>query len=96
MKKWFRKKWRWFEKHITPCIVVFSITTVVLFTVVDIILQVYGVALSDTLIEWVYKFFGLELLALSGIKVSKHIGSAFGRMEVAIDGTEPCEEESMG
>ena len=96
MRKWFKKQWRWFEKHMTPCIVVFSITTIVLFTIIDISLQINGVTLSDTLIEWVYKFFGLELLALSGIKVSKHIGSAFGRMEEAIDGTEAYEEESVG
>lgn len=80
----------------TPCIVVFSIFVVLLFTIVDIVLQINGVTLSDTLIEWVYKFFGLELLALSGIKVSKHIGSAFGRMEEVIDGTEAYEEESVG
>lgn len=96
MKKWLKKKWRWFEKHMTPCIVAFSITTIIFFTIVDIVLQINGVTLSDTLIEWVYKFFGLELLALSGIKVSKHIGSAFGRMEAAIDGTEAYEEEPMG
>ena len=96
MKKWFRKKWRWLEKHMTPCIVVFAIAIVILFTIVDIVLQINGVALSDTLIEWVYKFFGLELLALSGIKVSKHIGSAFGKMEAAIDGTEAYDEEPVG
>ena len=50
------------------------------------VLTINGVVLSDTLTEWVFKFFGLEMLALSGIKVSKHIGSAFGKLEEAIDG----------
>ena len=34
------------------------------------------------------------MLALSGIKISKHIGSAFGKAEDAIDGMmEFCEED---
>jgi hypothetical protein len=49
--------------------------------------------LSDTLTEWVFKFFGLEMLALSGIKVSKHIGSAFGKLEEAVDGALLDEDE---
>ena len=76
----------------TPCIVVFSISTVLVFTVIDILLSMNGVMISDTLIEWVYKFFGLEMLGLSGIKISKHIGSAFGKIEEAIDGSEDDEE----
>lgn len=70
----------------SPCIVCFSIVVVLLFTALDIQLEKNSVHLSDTLIEWVYKFFGLEMLALSGIKVSKHIGSAFGRLSDAVDG----------
>ncbi len=87
-----RKFNKLFKGHMSQIIVTFSIFTVVLFTVVDIYLEIKDVHLSDTLIEWVYKFFGLEMLALSGIKVSKHIGSAFGRTEEAIDGSEPLEE----
>ena len=96
MKEWLRRQWHLFGKHMTQCIVVFSFTIVILFTVIDIRLQMDGIALSDTLIEWVYKFFGLELLALSGIKVSKNIGSAFGRMEEIIDGTASSEEDAAG
>ena len=87
-----RKFNKLFKGHMSQIIVTFSIFTVVLFTIVDIYLEIKDVHLSDTLIEWVYKFFGLEMLALSGIKVSKHIGSAFGRAEEAIDGSEPLEE----
>lgn len=87
-----RKIYKIFKGHMSQIIVTFSIFTVVLFTIVDIYLEIKDVHLSDTLIEWVYKFFGLEMLALSGIKVSKHIGSAFGRTEEAIDGSEPLEE----
>lgn len=88
-----RKLWGKFEKHMTPIIVVFAITTVLIFTIISILLSVDGIAISDTLTEWVFKFFGLEMLALSGIKISKHVGSAFGRTEEKIDGTEGGEEE---
>ncbi len=90
--------WKFFTKHMTPCIVVFAIFTVLAYTVLSVILSINGVMLSDTLTEWVFKFFGLEMLALSGIKVSKHIGSAFGKLEEAIDGTilEDEDEEAKG
>ena len=91
-KKKKRKIKKMFKGHMSHIIVTFSIATVITFTVVDIYLEIKDIHLSDTLIEWVYKFFGLELLALSGIKVSKHIGSAFGRMDEAVDGSEPLEE----
>ena len=87
-----RKIKKLFKGHMSHIIVTLSIATVITFTVVDIYLEIKDIHLSDTLIEWVYKFFGLELLALSGIKVSKHIGSAFGRMDEAVDGSEPLEE----
>ena len=88
-----KNKWKWFEDHMTNVIVVFSIVTVLIFTIVDILLVAYGINIQDTLIEWVYKFFGLEMLGLSGIKISKHIGSAFGKIEDAIDGVIYDEEE---
>jgi hypothetical protein len=87
--------WKFFVKHMTPCIVVFSIITVLVFTILSIVLSINGVVLSDTLTEWVFKFFGLEMLALSGIKVSKHIGSAFGKLEEAVDGV-VSDDEPMG
>lgn len=85
--------WKFFLKHMTPCIVIFSIVTVLVYTVLSVILSINGVMLSDTLTEWVFKFFGLEMLALSGIKVSKHIGSAFGKLEEAVDGALLDEDE---
>lgn len=88
--------WKFFLKHMTPCIVVFSIVTVLVYTVLSIVLTVNGVLLSDTLTEWVFKFFGLEMLALSGIKVSKHIGSAFGKLEEAVDGAVFEDDEPVG
>lgn len=88
-----RQIWSKLEEHMTPIIVVFSIAVVLVFTVVDMLLEIHGVTLSDTLIEWVYKFFGLEMLALSGIKISKHVGSAFGKLDDAIDGVQDFMEE---
>lgn len=85
--------WKFFLKYMTPCIVIFSIVTVLVYTVLSVILSINGVMLSDTLTEWVFKFFGLEMLALSGIKVSKHIGSAFGKLEEAVDGALLDEDE---
>ena len=87
--------WKFFLKHMTPCIVIFSIVTVLVYTVLSVILSINGVMLSDTLTEWVFKFFGLEMLALSGIKVSKHIGSAFGKLEEAVDGALLDEDEEV-
>ena len=88
-----KKVWKFFEDHMSPIIVVLAFLLVILYTVTNIIIQVKGVSLSDTLTEWVFKFFGLELIALSGIKVSKHIGSAFGRYDDAIDGCYVDDEE---
>ena len=81
-----RKAWTFFKKYTTECIVVFSFTIVLTFTVIVMILSCKYIAIPDILIEWFYKFFGLELLALSGIKVSKHVGSAFGKIDEAVDG----------
>lgn len=87
------KRWQFFKEHMSQLIVIFSIGTVLIFTVVDMVCEGMGISFSDTLIEWVYKFFGLEMLALSGIKISKHVGSAFGRTEEIIDGSEGGEED---
>ena len=89
--------WKCFLKHTTELIVCFSITVCLIFTVIVMIMSAYGIETNDTLIEWVFKFFGLELLALSGIKISKHIGSAFGKLSDAVDGyicDDDSEEES--
>ncbi len=88
-----KKIWKFFNDYMTPCIVVFAIFTIMVFSIVEIVLQVNGVEISSTLIEYFYKFFGFEMLALSGIKISKHIGSAFGRAEEAVDGAPEYEEE---
>ena len=80
------KIWKCFMKHATEMIVCFSFTICLVFTVIVMAMSVYGIETNDTLIEWVFKFFGLELLALSGIKISKHIGSAFGKLEDVVDG----------
>lgn len=92
-KKKRRKLWSLFEEHMTPVIVTFAICTVLVFSVVVIVIQLHGIEISSTLIEHFYKFFGFEMLALSGIKISKHVGSAFGRAEEAIDGSAPLDEE---
>ena len=99
-----RRAWMFFKKYTTECIVVFSFTIVLVFTVIVMLLSCKYIAIPDILIEWFYKFFGLELLALSGIKVSKHVGSAFGKIEEAVDGvvydadeeetTDSCETET--
>lgn len=88
-----KKIWAFFDKNMTQCIVVFAIGTVLIFSIVVIVLALVGVELSSTLIEYFFKFFGFEMLALSGIKISKHIGSAFGRLEEAVDGVVSDEEE---
>lgn len=83
--------WGAFKRHTSEIIVVVSFVLVLIFSVVVLIFNHEALEVSDTLIEWFYKFFGLELLALSGIKISKHVGSAFGKLEDAVDGI--AEEE---
>ncbi len=87
------KVWKFFRANTTEVIVVFAFSICLTFTVTIIYLETKGVSVDSTLIEWVFKFFGLELLALSGIKISKHVGSAFGRAEEKVDGTESYKEE---
>lgn len=91
-KNFIKKLWAKFEEHMSQIIVAFSFGVVLLFTVVVIVIATAGVEISSTLIEYFYKFFGFEMLALSGIKISKHIGSAFGKVEEKIDGI-ICEED---
>ena len=88
-----RKIWKFFDNNTSQCIVVFAISTVMIFSIVVIVFALLGVEISSTLIEYFFKFFGFEMLALSGIKISKHIGSAFGRLEEAVDGSPADEEE---
>lgn len=92
-KRKLKRIWTFFDDHMSQCIVVFAILTVLIFSILNIVLSLSGIELSSTLIEYFFKFFGFEMLALSGIKISKHIGSAFGRAEEAIDGTEPVDSE---
>lgn len=95
MKRKSKKIWKWFETHMSPCIVVLSFLIVLAFTVITQILAVMDTPTDPTLIEYFYKFFGFEMLALSGIKISKHVGSAFGKAEEAIDGNvENVEEDN--
>jgi hypothetical protein len=67
-------------------VVIFSFIFVTIYVIVNIVLSTKGTNLDSTLTEWVFKFFGLEMLGLSGIKISKNVGSAFGKVEEAIDG----------
>jgi hypothetical protein len=67
-------------------VVIFSFIFVTIYVIVNIVLSTKGTNLDPTLTEWVFKFFGLEMLGLSGIKISKNVGSAFGKVEEAIDG----------
>ncbi len=90
-----RKVWKFFDNNTSSCIVVFAISTVLIFSIVVIVLAVLGIELSSTFIEYFFKFFGFEMLALSGIKISKQIGSAFGRAEEAVDGIPSDEEEEI-
>lgn len=90
-----KKLWKFYDAHTSEVIVFYAISTISLFSVLDIILALNGVQLSPTFEEYFFKFFGFEMLALSGIKISKHIGSAFGKAEEAIDGMVP-EDDLFG
>jgi hypothetical protein len=74
------------KKNKSMRVVIFSFIFVTIYVIVNIVLSTKGTNLDPTLTEWVFKFFGLEMLGLSGIKISKNVGSAFGKVEEAIDG----------
>lgn len=88
-----KKIWKLFKAHTSEFVVSFSLIITLAFTVACMVLSACSIEISDVLVEWVFKFYGLELLALSGIKISKRIGSAFGKAEEAIDGTLTEEDE---
>jgi hypothetical protein len=74
------------KKNKSMRVVILSYIFVTIYVIVNIVLSTKGTNLDPTLTEWVFKFFGLEMLGLSGIKISKNVGSAFGKVEEAIDG----------
>lgn len=51
--------------------VIFSIFVVILYSVVDIVLQYRDVTLSDTLTTCIYGFFGGEVVTCALIKIFK-------------------------
>lgn len=83
MKK--HKIWQWFEDHMSPCIVVLSFVLVLTFTIVDMVLAGFGIVISNTIEEWFYKFFGLEMIAISNIKIGKHVTRAVMNHKQIID-----------
>lgn len=83
-----RKIWEFFEEHMTPIVVVISFGIVLVFTIVVLLLNEVGVTVSDTLIEYFYKFFGFEMISLATIKISKHIGNAFGSTDIEFEESE--------
>lgn len=54
-------------------ILIFSFTYLAIFTGVCLFINSKGGVISDELIKWNFVFFGIELLTLGGIKVSKLI-----------------------
>lgn len=57
-------------------IVILSLICVIIFTILFLILSWFDKEVSETLIEYVYKFFGTELLALGGIRVGDNFSKA--------------------
>ena len=51
--------------------VIFSISIVMIYSVLDIILQCHEISLSDTLTTCVYSFFGGEVVTCALIKIFK-------------------------
>lgn len=73
------------KKRFSNIVVIISFVIVLLYTVTVLALEANAVAVSDILTEWVFKFFGMEMIALSGITISRKIGTAFGRYEDDIE-----------
>ena len=77
--------WKKFLEHTTEIIVCFAFVMCLTFTVVVMILSIEGVETNDTLIEWFFLLFGMELIGLSGIKISKHAATAYLKARSAIE-----------
>lgn len=82
-----KKIWKFLDENTSTVIVMLSFFIVLLFTIGYMVLAADGIIVSDILVENFYKFFGYELIALSGIKIAKHIrGGA--------DDTEPLDTDA--
>ena len=79
-----KKMWDFFDKYTSTVMVLSAFLLCVIYTVVCLYMMHNGEMVSDTLTEWVFKFFGLELISLAGIKVSKHL-SKNRLVEEAVD-----------
>jgi hypothetical protein len=53
--------------------VILSFAACLVFAAVCLILNCLGYTVSDTLIEWFFKVFGVEFAAAAAIKISNHI-----------------------
>lgn len=59
------------KKKFSKSIVVFSVVFIVIYTIASLIVQYFTtMSPSDSLTYCVYTFFGIEMLAMAGIKVS--------------------------
>ena len=70
-----KKIWNFFDKYTSTILVVIAFLLCIIYTSISLIMLSKGVVISDTLTEWVFKFFGIELIALSGIKISKYMSN---------------------
>ena len=60
------------KKKVSNIMLVIIIIAIVLYTVANFLLQYFaGVEVSPTLTQWWFTFWGAEIVALAGIKISK-------------------------
>lgn len=71
--KWYVRVAQTFNKYMSQFCVVFSILVISVYTVVVLILSYFGAMVPDSLTSAVFAFFGIELLSLAGIKITKRI-----------------------
>lgn len=82
-----KKLWNFLDENTSTVIVVTSFIIVLAFTIACGALAIQGIVISDILIEQFFKFFGYELIALSGIKITKHIKCGGSGLVEAVDET---------
>lgn len=75
--------------NFSSLVVVFSIVSIIIFTIATFIVSINGYAISDELIRCFFVFFGVELLSLAGIKIGK---SKYGQLYEDIINEEVTEE----
>ena len=89
----FKRLARTFNKYMSQFVVVFSILVLCAYTVVVLVISTMGMMVPDTLTTSVFAFFGVEMLSLAGIKITKRFRPNKSLEEALTEELDEAEEE---